>query len=63
LGLSLVAAVAKLHGLSLTIDSSYPGSCVTLERDQPVQVAVGASLPSPTVAAGRVDPEVHALPS
>ena len=38
LGLSLVAAVAKLHGLSLTIDSSYPGSCVTLERDQPSQV-------------------------
>ncbi len=38
LGLSLVAAVAKLHGLSLTIDSSYPGSCVTLEREQLGQV-------------------------
>jgi signal transduction histidine kinase len=38
LGLSLVAAVAKLHGLSLRIDSSFPGSCVTLERDAPVQV-------------------------
>jgi Histidine kinase-, DNA gyrase B-, and HSP90-like ATPase len=42
LGLSLVAAVAKLHGLSLTIDSSYPGSCVTLERDQPASIPVGA---------------------
>ena len=42
LGLSLVAAVAKLHGLSLTIDSSYPGSCVTLERDQPAVIPVGA---------------------
>jgi signal transduction histidine kinase len=42
LGLSLVAAVAKLHGLSLTIDSSYPGSCVTLERDQPATIPVGA---------------------
>ena len=63
LGLSLVAAVAKLHGLSLTIDSSYPGSCVTLERDQPVQVSVGASLPSPMIAPERVDPAVHALPS
>jgi signal transduction histidine kinase len=45
LGLSLVAAVAKLHGLSLTIDSSYPGSCVTLERDAPPQV-----MPSPSPA-------------
>ena len=64
LGLSLVAAVAKLHGLSLIIDSSYPGSCVTLERDQPAQVvSVGAALPSPMSAAGRVDPQVHALPS
>jgi hypothetical protein len=42
LGLSLVAAVAKLHGLSLTIDSSYPGSCVTLERDQPSVIPVGS---------------------
>jgi signal transduction histidine kinase len=43
LGLSLVAAVAKLHGLSLTIDSSYPGSCVTLERDQPALVPGGTA--------------------
>jgi len=42
--LSLVAAVAKLHGLSLTIDSSYPGSCVTLERDQPALLPAGAGL-------------------
>ena len=47
LGLSLVAAVAKLHGLSLVIDSSYPGSCVTLERDQPSQVLPGAPLAPP----------------
>jgi signal transduction histidine kinase len=47
LGLSLVAAVAKLHGLSLTIDSSYPGSCVTLERDQPSQMGMSAPLAPP----------------
>ncbi len=46
LGLSLVAAVAKLHGLTLSIASSYPGSCVTLERDQPVQVPAPAIAPA-----------------
>jgi signal transduction histidine kinase len=46
LGLSLVAAVAKLHGLTLSIDSSYPGSCVTLARDQPVQVPVAGTAPA-----------------
>jgi K+-sensing histidine kinase KdpD len=51
LGLSLVAAVAKLHGLTLTIDSSYPGSCVTLERDAPALATTGGS-PSPAAAAG-----------
>jgi signal transduction histidine kinase len=55
LGLSLVAAVAKLHGLSLSIDSSYPGSCVKLERDQPVLVVA----PAPSVA-GAEQPEAQA---
>ena len=56
LGLSLVAAVAKLHGLTLTIDSSYPGSCVTLEREQPGQLPVAAT-PAPGAE------QVHALSS
>jgi signal transduction histidine kinase len=34
LGLSLVAAVAKLHGLTLTISSANPGCCVTLSREE-----------------------------
>jgi hypothetical protein len=55
-----VAAVAKLHGLSLTIDSSYPGSCVTLERDQPAQVPVGA-VPGPVAPGERTEPEPAAL--
>ena len=63
LGLSLVAAVAKLHGLSLTIDSAYPGSCVTLEREQPAQVPVGAA-DSPAIAGERTaEHEVPALSS
>ncbi|HEY6924567.1 MAG TPA: sensor histidine kinase, partial [Steroidobacteraceae bacterium] len=73
LGLSLVAAVAKLHGLSLLIDSSYPGSCVTLERDAPPQVmpppapasaaTAGTAVVSVTPAAGtgeRKESQVHA---
>jgi signal transduction histidine kinase len=66
LGLSLVAAVAKLHGLSLTIDSSYPGSCVTLERDQPAQVMVGPVAPAalPAVIEGeRSESEATAVSS
>jgi len=64
LGLSLVAAVAKLHGLNLTIDSSHPGSRVTLERDAPASQGIGGSLPSP--AAGereQMTSEEHALSS
>jgi signal transduction histidine kinase len=34
LGLSLVAAVAKLHGLHLAIDDATPGCRVTLRRDE-----------------------------
>jgi signal transduction histidine kinase len=56
LGLSLVAAVAKLHGLTLTIDSSYPGSCVTLDREQPAQLPVAAT-PAPGAE------QAHALSS
>jgi signal transduction histidine kinase len=33
LGLSLVAAVAKLHGLQLAIEDAHPGCCVTLWRE------------------------------
>jgi K+-sensing histidine kinase KdpD len=68
LGLSLVAAVAKLHGLSLTIDSSYPGSCVTLEREAPSQVipqpttsiAAPAASDVPATAGERTKSEAHA---
>lgn len=60
LGLSLVAAVAKLHGLTLSIDSSYPGSCVTLERDQPMYV----SAPVPSGGAiERAEAEARAVSS
>jgi len=57
LGLSLVAAVAKLHGLNLRIDSSYPGSRVTLERDQQVLAATVA------ISAERTETETNALSS
>ncbi len=69
LGLSLVAAVAKLHGLTLTIDSSYPGSCVTLEKDQP-QIGIGgpiapslaaASRPAAGVPAVAMESEAHSV--
>lgn len=56
LGLSLVAAVAKLHGLTLSIDSSYPGSCVKLERDQPAPVLAATATP----AAAAEQPEAPA---
>src|SRR6185312_7825028 len=57
LGLSLVAAVAKLHGLNLRIDSSGPGSRVTLERDQQVLAATA------TISAERTETETNALSS
>ena len=60
LGLSLVAAVAKLHGLTLAFDSAYPGSCVTLEREQSVQSSVSASSPT---SGERIEPEAHAISS
>jgi signal transduction histidine kinase len=65
LGLSLVAAVAKLHGLSLTIDSSYPGSCVTLERDAPASPGIGGPALPPPVAGEleKMTAEEHALSS
>jgi signal transduction histidine kinase len=60
LGLSLVAAVAKLHGLRLTIDSSYPGSCVTLESEHSAQSAT----PAPPALPGELaEPEVQAMSS
>jgi signal transduction histidine kinase len=37
LGLSLVAAVAKLHGLKLAIEPANPGCCVTLVREKPAE--------------------------
>jgi len=37
LGLSLVAAVARLHNLTLTIASGSPGCCVTLARDEALE--------------------------
>jgi signal transduction histidine kinase len=50
LGLSLVAAVAKLHGLSLTIGSANPGCCVTLSREESVEE--GAQRPALQTACG-----------
>jgi signal transduction histidine kinase len=44
LGLSLVAAVAKLHGLALTIDSNFPGCSVTLTREEPA--SAGSATPA-----------------
>jgi signal transduction histidine kinase len=60
LGLSLVAAVAKLHGLSLTIDPSYPGLCVTLEREQPAQLSTPEA---PAIPGELAEREVHAMSS
>jgi signal transduction histidine kinase len=60
LGLSLVAAVAKLHGLKLSFDSAYPGSCVTLERELSVQSLTAAD---PAIAGEGPEPEVHAISS
>jgi hypothetical protein len=52
--------VAKLHGLSLTIDSSYPGSCVTLERDQPAAIPAGSGGPVVSGGADRLEPAEQA---
>jgi signal transduction histidine kinase len=38
LGLSLVAAVAKLHGASLTLGDNAPGLCVVLAFEGPTRV-------------------------
>jgi signal transduction histidine kinase len=45
LGLSLVAAVAKLHGLTLTIGSAGPGCRVTLAREESVEELVARGAP------------------
>ena len=63
LGLSLVAAVAKLHGLNLIIDSSYPGSCVTLERDSPAAQGIGGPPPVVVGERERMTSEEHVLTS
>ena len=65
LGLSLVAAVAKLHGLTLIINSSYPGSCVTLERDAPASQGIGGPALPPAAPGERekMTAEEHALSS
>jgi signal transduction histidine kinase len=63
LGLSLVAAVAKLHGLTLIIDSSYPGSSVTLERDSPAAQGIGAPPPVVVGERERMTSEEHVLTS
>ncbi len=60
LGLSLVAAIAKLHGLTLTFDPAYPGSCVTLEREQLLQTTVELAVPT---AGESTEVEAHALSS
>ena len=60
LGLSLVAAVAKLHDLRLTIDAAYPGSCVTLEREQSAEPPV---LTASGIPGERPEPQVQAIPS
>jgi signal transduction histidine kinase len=58
LGLSLVAAVARLHGLRFLIEDAKPGCRVTLSRDdahttrRPRQLR-SASFPPPSAAEGR----------
>jgi signal transduction histidine kinase len=42
LGLALVAAVARLHGMELTIGDARPGCRVTVARAEAVEVRVGA---------------------
>jgi signal transduction histidine kinase len=49
LGLSLVAAVARLHGLDLVIEDAKPGCRVTLRRDS------NSTWPSLAVAAAQRD--------
>jgi signal transduction histidine kinase len=53
LGLSLVAAIAKLHGLTLTIESANPGCYVTLAREESLEasMSVAPAQPSPVIAA------------
>lgn len=43
LGLSLVAAVAKLHGLNLAIEDGNPGCQIRLWRTRPDQAGAGSS--------------------
>jgi signal transduction histidine kinase len=50
LGLTLVAAVARLHGLRLLVEDAKPGCRVTLWRDD------GPGTPAPTAATKRILP-------
>lgn len=47
LGLSLVAAVAKLHCLTVTIGSACPGCCVTLSQAASVKAGTVDGFPPP----------------
>jgi signal transduction histidine kinase len=58
LGLSLVAAIAKLHGLTVTIESANPGSCITLAREESREES-----PPSTSPALQAKQEAHAISS
>jgi signal transduction histidine kinase len=51
LGLALVAAVARLHGMELTISDAAPGCRITLARPESVDGA--AAVPAPGLGASR----------
>jgi signal transduction histidine kinase len=57
LGLSLVAAIAKLHGLSVTIEDAGPGCSINLARDD-----APAAVPVEPPTATRVPAASHARP-
>jgi len=60
LGLSLVQAVAKLHGSPLTLTDRNPGLCITLAI--PLAEASGAASPSAPPAAESPSPGLALLP-
>lgn len=54
LGLALVAAVARLHGMDLAIDDAEPGCRITIARPQPADpdsAILGERLPATTLTA------------
>jgi signal transduction histidine kinase len=50
LGLTLVTAVARLHGMDLTIADAYPGCRVTVTRPEPAAAIIAAEPGTPVPA-------------